>query len=74
VNIEAHNSDEHIEDVCFRNLIRRWTEARQFDWVTAANVMYGHIMEERERNSPESGTPENPVLGVVVDDDEEGPQ
>lgn len=54
------NSDERIEDVCFENLIRRWTALRQWDWVTAANVMYGHILEERMRDEP--------VEGVVVDE------
>lgn len=46
---DLRTSDERIEDVCFENLIRRWTEAREWDWVTAANVMWGHVLEERER-------------------------
>jgi hypothetical protein len=65
---EAQNSAERIEDLVFQNLIRRWTEAREWEWVQAAQIMVGHIWEERERNAPPTGTPENPVVGVVVDD------
>lgn len=68
---EPQNSDQRVEDLVFENLIRRWTEAREWEWVKGAQMMLGHIWEERERNAPETGTPENPVVGVIVDDDEE---
>jgi hypothetical protein len=45
------NSDERTEDVVFQNLIRRWTKAREWDWVMAANVMYGHVLDQRERTA-----------------------
>lgn len=66
--IAPRNSDEYIEDVAFSNLIRRWTEAREYEWLAAANVMYGHVLEERERSRPAPGTPDNPIVAVVVDE------
>lgn len=61
---DTRNSDERIEDLCFENLVRRWTEDRQWDWVTAANVMWGHILEERER-SQLTGAPVQPEPEVI---------
>ena len=42
-------SDERIEDITFENLIRRWTKQREWEWVVAANAIYGHVLEERDR-------------------------
>ena len=53
-------------------MIERWAAAA-WEWAAAAGIMWDHIRAERERNAPETGTPENPVVGVVVEDAKELP-
>jgi hypothetical protein len=50
------NSRHAVQDSCFQGLIREWAEAREWDWVKAANIMYGHVLEERERAEADACT------------------
>ena len=40
-------SDEHVEDVCFEGLIRKYTSKQDWEFIQLLNMVYGKVLTDR---------------------------